>query len=276
MKRVESHAAFGGQQTVWEHASEATGTTMRFAVYEPPAARKGPCRTLFWLSGLTCTEQNFITKSGFHRYAAEHDLVVVAPDTSPRGDGVADVEAWDMGQGAGFYVDATEKPWAPHFSMWSYVTDELPRLVVSEFPVAPERIGVSGHSMGGHGALIVALRNPTRFRTASAFAPICAPSDCPWGQKAFGGYLGEDRAKWAAYDATRLIEARGWDGELLVDQGADDPFYKDGQLLPEKLEAACRDAGVALEVRRHPGYDHGYYFVSTFIGDHIAWHADRL
>ncbi|MCA9518237.1 MAG: S-formylglutathione hydrolase [Myxococcales bacterium] len=273
MKEIERHIAFGGVQSVYEHVSRATGTAMRFAVFVPPAP--GPRPVLYWLSGLTCNEQNFVTKAGAQRVAAELGLVIVAPDTSPRGEGVADVEAWDMGQGAGFYVDATEAPWSRHFKMWTYVTQELPELVAATLPVDPARQGVSGHSMGGHGALVAGIRHPERFRSVSAFSPICEPSACPWGVKALGGYLGDDRRAWAEYDAAALVRSRGYRGALLVDQGLADGFLAE-QLRPEALEEACEAAGVELALRRHEGYDHSYYFVATFIEDHLRFHAEVL
>lgn len=277
MERVESRGSFGGRQEVWQHVSATLGgCTMRFGVYLPPQALAGaPCPALLWLSGLTCSEQNFITKSGVQAHAAAHGLVVVAPDTSPRGPGVADDPAWDLGQGAGFYVDATEAPWAPHYRMASYVSGELRALVEASFPV-DGRWAISGHSMGGHGALTLALAQPGRWASVSAFAPIVAPSQVPWGQKAFTAYLGADRAAWAAHDAVALVE-RGAAGRLplLVDQGADDEFLAT-QLRPELLRAACERAGHPLTLRLQPGYDHSYYFVASFLGDHLAHHAAAL
>ncbi|OQW42748.1 MAG: S-formylglutathione hydrolase [Proteobacteria bacterium SG_bin5] len=267
--------AHGGVQGVYRHASRATGTAMTFSVFVPPHAPGARLPALWYLSGLTCTHANVTDKGEYRRACAEHGLIFVAPDTSPRGEGVADDPAYDMGQGAGFYVDATQAPWAPHFRMRSYVEAELPALVAAHFPVDMDRQGITGHSMGGHGALTIALRDPARFRSVSAFAPISAPSDCPWGQKALAGYLGEDRAAWRAHDACALIEDGARLGALLVDQGADDAFLAE-QLKPERLEAACAAAGIALTLRRQPGYDHSYYFVSSFMADHIAWHAARL
>lgn len=267
--------AFGGVQGVYRHASSATGTAMTFSVFVPPHDAGARLPVLWYLSGLTCTHANVTEKGEYRRACAEQGVILVAPDTSPRGAGVADDPGYDMGQGAGFYVDATEAPWAPHFRMRSYIEDELPALIAAHFPVDLARQGVTGHSMGGHGALTIALRDPGRFRSVSAFAPICAPSDCPWGHKALGGYLGEDRTAWRAYDACALIEDGARLPELLVDQGADDAFLAE-QLHPERLEAACAKAGIPLTLRRQPGYDHSYYFVSTFLAEHVAWHAARL
>ena len=274
MERVESHACFGGTQSVWEHDSEALGCRMRFGVYLPPLAEKQPCPVLYWLSGLTCTEQNFIAKAGAQRFAAEHGLIIVAPDTSPRGDGVADDDAYDLGQGAGFYVNATQSPWAAHYRMYDYVVEELPRRVEKHFPATGAR-GVSGHSMGGHGALVVGLKNPERYRSISAFAPIVAPARVPWGEKAFAAYLGEDRETWRAWDACELVAAGARGPAILVDQGTGDDFLEP-QLRPELLRATCDKAGQPLELRMQPGYDHSYYFIATFIGDHLAHHARAL
>ncbi|HYE46771.1 MAG TPA: S-formylglutathione hydrolase, partial [Caulobacter sp.] len=250
------------------------GTAMRFSVFVPPGEGPFPC--LIWLSGLTCTEDNFTTKAGAYGAASAQGVIIVAPDTSPRGEGVADDPAYDLGQGAGFYVDAIQAPWAPHFRMESYVTVDLLAAADEAFPTDPARRGVSGHSMGGHGALTLALRHPDLFRSVSAFAPIVSPTRCPWGEKAFTAYLGEDRAAWEAHDACRLIErgAARFD-DILVDQGLGDQFLE-GQLKPELLEAACAAAGQKLTLRRQPGYDHSYFFMASFIADHIAWHAARL
>ena len=274
MERIESHACFGGTQEVWSHASSALSCDMRFGVYLPPQARTQACPVLYWLSGLTCTEQNFIAKSGAQRHAAEHGLILVAPDTSPRGDGVADAEGDDIGLGAGFYVNATRAPWDAHYRMYDYVVDELPALVDECFATDSAR-SISGHSMGGHGALVIGLRNPARYRSVSAFAPIVAPTQVPWGDAAFTEYLGQDQATWQQWDAVALLATSGGRVPLLVDQGDADPFL-DTQLKPQLLQAACQAAGQPLQLRMQPGYDHGYYFVSTFIGDHIAWHADAL
>ncbi|MCB9787965.1 MAG: S-formylglutathione hydrolase [Deltaproteobacteria bacterium] len=274
MERVESRACFGGRQEVWEHASEAVGGPMRFGVYLPPQAAEHPCPVLYWLSGLTCSEQNFITKAGAQRYAAEHGIILVAPDTSPRGEAVADDPASDLGQGAGFYLDATRPPWAAHYRMHEYVVRELPALVEARFPATGRR-GISGHSMGGHGALVLALRNPGRYLSVSALAPIVAPSEVPWGHKAFSAYLGEDRAAWREWDACALVAGASERLPLLVDQGDDDPFLEE-QLQPERLHAACKSADHPLTLRMQPGYDHSYYFIATFIGDHLAHHAAAL
>ena len=276
MERVEHHACCGGRQEVWQHASTTLGCTMRFGVFLPPAALQGrACPVLYWLSGLTCTEQNFITKAGVQAHAAQHGLIVVAPDTSPRGAAVADDPAYDLGQGAGFYLNATQAPWAPHFRMEDYVVDELPALVQQHFP-ASDRRGLSGHSMGGHGALTLALRHPGRYASVSAFSPIAAPGQVPWGQKALAAYLGEDRAAWAAHDAVALIaQARAERLPLLVDQGEADEFLAT-QLRPELLRAACEAAGHPLTLRLQPGYDHSYYFVASFVGEHVAHHARAL
>ena len=277
MEILSENRAHGGRQLVVQHASSATGTDMTFSIFLPPQAEEGPCPLLWYLSGLTCTHANVTEKGEYRAACAEHGLIFVAPDTSPRGEGVPGDPAggWDFGLGAGFYVDATEAPFARHYRMWTYVTAELPALIEAEFPADMGRQAITGHSMGGHGALTVALRHPARFRSVSAFAPIVAPSQVPWGQKALGGYLGDDRAGWRKHDAVALIEDGARLGELLVDLGEADPFL-DKELKPELLEAACRDAGIPLTLRRQPGYDHSYYFISTFMADHVAWHAERL
>ena len=276
MQRTEHHASFGGRQEVWQHASTSTGTDMKVGVYLPPAALKGEqCPVLYWLSGLTCTEQNFITKAGAQRYAAEHGIILVAPDTSPRGDGVADADGYDLGQGAGFYVNATQAPWAPHFRMYDYIVHELPAWVEAD-PAASDVRAISGHSMGGHGALTIALRNPGRYRSVSAFSPIVAPSQVPWGQKAFSAYLGDDREAWRQHDAVALVRSALDERlPLRVDQGAGDEFLA-GQLRPELLQAACEAMGHPLSLTLHDGYDHSYYFIATFIGAHIAHHAAAM
>ena len=250
---------------------------MTFSVFLPPQAEREKCPVLWYLSGLTCTHANVTEKGEYRAACAEHGLIFVAPDTSPRGDVVpgAPDNAWDFGLGAGFYVDATEEPWAANYRMWSYVTDELPGLVSAEFSVDMDRQSITGHSMGGHGALTIALNNAGRFRSVSAFAPIVAPSQVPWGQKALGGYLGKDRAGWRKHDAVTLIEDGALVDEILVDVGEADPFIEK-ELLPELLEQSCEVAGIPLTLRRHPGYDHSYYFISTFMADHVAWHAERL
>jgi S-formylglutathione hydrolase len=247
---------------------------MRFAIYLPPQVAHGPVPVLYWLSGLTCTEQNFITKAGAQRYAAEHGIAIVCPDTSPRGEDVADAEGYDLGKGAGFYVNATQAPWAAHYQMHDYVVDELPALIEAHFPVTEAR-AISGHSMGGHGALVCALRNPGRYRSVSAFSPIVAPMQVPWGQQAFAAYLGDDVATWAQYDACELIKVAMETLPLLVDQGAADEFLAT-QLRPDVLRAACDAAGHPLTLRMHPGFDHSYYFIASFIGEHIGHHAGNL
>ena len=274
LELVEEHVCFEGRQQVWQHRAETTACDMRFAVYLPPQAGQGPCPVLYWLSGLTCTEQNVITKSGFQRYAAELGLVVVCPDTSPRGEQVADDDAYDLGQGAGFYLNATQAPWSDHFRMYDYVVSELPALIEANFPVADRR-GISGHSMGGHGALVVALKNPDRYASVSAFAPIVAPSKVPWGEKAFTAYLGDNRDDWLEWDACELLRAYGGDRSalpILVDQGDADDFLE-SQLRPELLEAVCSDTSHPLSLHRRPGYDNSYYFIASQIGAHLHHHA---
>ena len=276
METLSNFKSFGGTQGVFRHASRETGTPMTFAVYLPPQADAGGRLPVLWfLSGLTCTHANVMDKGGYQRVCAELGLILVAPDTSPRGSDVPDFDGYDFGQGAGFYLDATQAPWAANFRMGSYVLDELPRLVGERFPADMARQGVTGHSMGGHGALTLALKNPDRFRSVSAFAPIVAPSQVPWGEKAFRGYLGEDRSAWHAHDAVSLIGYGARVPELLVDQGTADNFLAE-QLRPHLLADACRAAGISLTLRMQDGYDHGYGFVSTFIEDHLRWHAARL
>lgn len=274
-ERIEHHACFGGWQDVYRHRSEVLGCDMTVGVYFPPQAANGKCPVLYWLSGLTCNEQNFITKAGAQRYAAEHGVIIVAPDTSPRGLHVADAEGYDIGQGAGFYVNATESPWASHYRMYDYIVDELPAWVEAD-PAASDKRAISGHSMGGHGALMIALRNPGRYASASAFSPIVAPSQVPWGEKAFTAYLGDDRDAWAKYDTVELVKSRANPSlTLRVDQGGGDEFLAN-QLKPELLEAACEATGQPLDLRIHDGYDHSYYFISSFIGEHIAHHAKAM
>jgi S-formylglutathione hydrolase len=278
MEIVSENKSHGGRQLVVKHASSATSTDMTFSIFLPPQAEQGGRLPVVWyLSGLTCTHANVTEKGEYRTACAEHGLIFVAPDTSPRGEDVPSAAdgAWDFGLGAGFYVDATEEPWSKNYRMWTYVTEELPALVVGEFPVDGYRQAITGHSMGGHGALTVALRNPDLFRSASAFAPIVAPGQVPWGQKALAGYLGENRAAWRTHDAVALIEDGARVPELLVDVGDADPFIEK-ELRPELLERACASAGIPLKLRIQPGYDHSYYFISTFMADHIAWHAERL
>jgi len=274
MEKIEDVGCFGGRQQVWQHSSSSLNCDVRFAVYLPPQAKLKKCPVLYWLSGLTCNEQNFITKAGAQNYAAQHGVIVVAPDTSPRGDDVANDEAYDLGQGAGFYINASEQPWAPHFRMYDYVVDELPALIEANFPVTDAR-GIFGHSMGGHGALMIALKNPGRYRSVSAFSPIVAPSQVPWGEKAFSAYLGDDRQSWLEWDSCALIATATEKLPLLVDQGEADNFLKE-QLKPQLLQQACEKAGHPLTLRMQPGYDHSYYFIASFIGEHIAHHAQAL
>lgn len=272
---LNTHKTFGGTLSYARHDSAATGTQMRFSVFTPPG--EGPFPVLFFLAGLTCTEENFTAKANAYGPAAKAGLMLVAPDTSPRGEGVADDPAYDLGQGAGFYLDATEAPWAPHFRMEGYVTRDLQAAVLGHFAADPARRGVTGHSMGGHGALTLALKHPDIFRSVSAFAPIASPPKCPWGEKALTAYLGADRTGWRAHDATALIEGGAGAGfdNILVDQGLADPFLE-SQLKPELLEAAAAKAGRKVTVRRQAGYDHSYFFIASFIADHIAFHAARL
>jgi S-formylglutathione hydrolase len=273
---LEEHRCYGGVQAVYRHDSAATQCTMEFAVYQPPQAERGPVPVLYWLSGLTCSWANFTEKAGVQRYAARHGLMIVAPDTSPRGiDLPGQDDSYDFGSGAGFYLDATQEPWSSHYRMYSYVTKELPALIDARLPADSERCGIFGHSMGGHGALICALKNAERYRSLSAFAPICAPMRCPWGEKAFTGYLGSDRESWRAWDATELAAASGWQTEVLVDQGGADNFLAD-QLNPELLRQAFAEAGIPLTLRYQAGYDHSYYFMASFMGEHLAHHARIL
>lgn len=275
METVKAHTVHGGTLRYLKHDSETTGTAMTLSVFVP--AGDGPFPVLYWLSGLTCTEDNFTTKAGAYQAAAEHGVIIVAPDTSPRGEGVANDDAYDLGQGAGFYVDATQEPWVKHFKMESYVTGELIQKVEAEFPANGLR-SISGHSMGGHGALTLALKYPELFTSVSAFAPISSPTRCPWGEKAFGAYLGEDRAEWAKHDAALLIAsgaAKGRFDDILVDQGDADSFLE-GQLKPELLKAAAEAVGQNITVRMQPGYDHSYFFMASFMADHVAFHAVRL
>jgi S-formylglutathione hydrolase len=276
LETISTAKSFGGIQGVYRHASRETGTDMSFAVYLPPQAVAGAKLPVLWyLSGLTCSHANVMEKGSYQRVCAELGLILVAPDTSPRGPDVPDDPAWDFGQGAGFYVDATEEPYAKNYRMFSYISDELPALLEEHFPVDPVRQSIAGHSMGGHGALILALKRPGRYRAVSAFAPIVAPSFVPWGEKALGRYLGPDRARWRAWDAVALIEDGALVPEILVDQGTKDSFLE-RELKPELLETACRDAGIALTLRMQEGYDHSYFFISTFIEDHLRWHWQRL
>lgn len=278
LEMVESHACFGGEQRSYHHFSEVIGLSMRFSVYLPPQALDRKVPAVFYLAGLTCNEQTFPIKGGAQRYAAEYGVAVVCPDTSPRNAGLPwEDNSWEFGVGAGFYLDATEAPWSAHYKMYSYIRDELRELVVEHLPIDGERLGVFGHSMGGHGALVLALRNPAIYRSVSAFAPIGAPVQCPWGIGAFSGYLGENRDAWKHYDATELVSSLScrFPGRILIDQGLDDAFLKT-QLHPHLFQAACLAAGQPLELRMHEKYGHDYFFVSTFVGDHLAHHADAL
>ena len=273
---LSQNKAHGGDQFVLSHASQATGTDMTFSVYVPPHAEGASLPVLWYLSGLTCTHENVTEKGEYRAACAERGIVFVAPDTSPRGEDVPDAQdEYDFGKGAGFYVDATREPWAKHYHMRSYIEDELPGLIEANFPVDMTRQGIMGHSMGGHGALTIGLRNPDRFRSISAFAPIASPSRVPWGEKALGRYLGEDRETWAQYDAVALIENGARVDHLLVDQGTADNFLED-QLKIGLLSMACAKAGIPAEIRMQEGYDHSYYFISTFMAEHVAWHAERL
>ena len=274
---ISRNKSFGGTQSVHGHASAETGCSMRFGVYLPPAAELGPVPVLFWLSGLTCTEENFIAKAGAQRIAAELGIAIVTPDTSPRGlHYPGDADSYDFGVGAGFYVDATEAPWSQGYRMYSYLVKELFEVVSANFPVDAARAGIFGHSMGGHGALTIGLKHPDRFKTISAFAPIVSPTRCAWGEKALTGYLGTDRTTWADHDATLLIKKRGWTGPpILVDQGTADQFLET-QLKPQLLAHACAEAGVELSLRLQPGYDHSYFFIASFIEDHLRHHAAHL
>jgi S-formylglutathione hydrolase len=279
LELLSSHACHGGQQRFYRHESKTIGLPMQFSIYLPPHAQHGRVPALFYLAGLTCTEETFPIKAGAQRFAARLGMALIAPDTSPRGANIeGDSENWDFGVGAGFYVDATREPWSRHYQMYSYVRDELRHAVLAELPIDGARLSICGHSMGGHGALVLALRNPGLYRSVSAFAPISAPMRCPWGQKAFSGYLGDDRDAWQQYDASDLVGRAGtarFEEGILIDQGLADKFRVE-QLHPEVFEAACLKAGQPLTLRRHEGYDHGYYFIETFIEDHIAHHARAL
>ncbi|MEY8689667.1 MAG: S-formylglutathione hydrolase [Leptothrix sp. (in: b-proteobacteria)] len=273
---LSEHASFGGVQGYYQHASSVIGLPMKFGVYRPPQAELGPVPVLIYLAGLTCNEETFAIKAGAQRVAAELGLMLVTPDTSPRGTGVDGADAsWDFGTGAGFYLDATQAPWAPHWRMESYLIDELRPLVMAQFAARADRVGLFGHSMGGHGALTLALRHPGVFHSVSAFAPIAAPTQCAWGVKAFTGYLGDDRSTWAAHDATELIRAGATCSPLLIDQGEADKFLPE-QLHPHLFQAACADAGQPLTLRRHAGYDHGYFFIASFVEDHLRHHAQTF
>jgi S-formylglutathione hydrolase len=273
---ISKHVCHGGVLGYYQHPSSAINGDMKFAVFVPPQAASGPVPVLYYLAGLTCTEETFVTKAGALEHAARHGLMLVAPDTSPRVQLPGDRDSWDFGIAAGFYLDATEAPWSKHYRMYSYVTEELPGFIAANFPADATRSGIFGHSMGGHGALTIALKNPGKYQSLSAFAPIAAPIQSPWGVKAFSGYLGAFRGAWSQYDATELVKAgKRFAGGILIDQGIADKFLGD-QLKPGLLEAACREAGQPLELGMHEGYDHGYFFIQTFIAKHIEWHARRL
>lgn len=274
MKTLSENKCFGGVQGVYSHASQATGCDMTFGVFLPEEATEGPVPVLWYLSGLTCTHENAMVKAGAQGWAAEHGIALVFPDTSPRGDGVADDEAYDLGQGAGFYVNATQKPWAPHFRMYDYVADELPRLIAANFAIDEDRQAITGHSMGGHGALTLAMSLPGRFRSVSAFSPICHPTATDWGRKQLAAYLGEDEAQWARHDTSLLMREVGFDGPILADVGTDDPFWDHLQI--DVLSAAVGARKQEATIRLQKGYDHSYFFVSSFMEDHVAFHADAL
>ncbi len=276
VEKIAESRCFGGLQQRYKHRSGALDCEMNFSLYLPPEAEGEPVPVLYWLSGLTCSDENFVTKAGAQRYAAAHRVAIVAPDTSPRGEGVPDDSegAWDFGLAAGFYVNATQAPWSAHYRMYDYIVEELPGLL-GGLPLDTQRASIFGHSMGGHGALVIALRNPGKYRSVSAFAPICSPTRCPWGEKAFSNYLGDDRAEWAAYDASLLVAGAGEKLPMLVDQGEADSFLA-GQLKPELLREAAQAADYPLTLRTQPGYDHSYYFIATYIGEHIAFHARNL
>ncbi len=276
LETLSEHTCFGGKQGFYKHTSTSTGTPMQFAVFMPAQAAAGPVPVLYYLAGLTCTEETATIKAGAQAHAARHGIALVMPDTSPRGANIAgEDDDWDFGSGAGFYLDASAQPWSAHYRMQSYVTEELPALLKPAFALDTSKCGIFGHSMGGHGALTLALKRPDLYRSVSAFAPICAPCHCPWGEKAFSGYLGKERSTWTDHDANALIKSGKRCPPILIDQGTDDGFLAE-QLNPELFAATCRDAGQALELRMQPGYDHGYYFISTFMADHLDHHAKAL
>lgn len=277
LEQIGSNQSFGGQQLRYKHQSSVLNCEMTFSIYLPPQAEKGPVPVLYWLSGLTCNDENFVQKAGAQQHAAEHGIAIVCPDTSPRGDGVADDPegAYDMGLGAGFYVNATQQPWVEHYQMYSYITDELPALINGEFPVDSQRASISGHSMGGHGALTIALKNPGQYKSVSAFSPIVSPLSCPWGDKVLSNYLGDDRETWAQYDSVELVKSATDHLPVLVDQGDSDNFLVE-QLKTELLISAAGKADYPMQIRMQPNYDHSYFFIATFIGEHIAFHARAL
>ena len=275
MEKVSSNRSFKGVHEVWSHDSVAASCKMTFSIYLPDNPEGQKQKTLIWLSGLTCTEENFRVKSGVQRFASEHNMIIVSPDTSPRGDDVPDDPNYDFAQGAGFYLDAIEEPWSKNYNMYSYVVDELVEIIKDHFPVDANCLGISGHSMGGHGALTIAIKNPDIFKSVSAFSPICNPTKIPWGEKAFTKYLGKDENIWNDYDACSLIKSRGFQSDILIDQGEEDEFLAD-QLKPESFVQACEEKNVEVSMRMQPGFDHSYFFISTFIQDHIDWHSQRL
>jgi S-formylglutathione hydrolase len=277
IERIALNRCFEGEQQRFSHESQSLGCEMNFSIFLPPQAKTASVPVLYWLSGLTCSDENFVQKAGAQRYAAEHGVAIVATDTSPRGDKIPDDPqgSWDFGLGAGFYVNATEDPWRVNYRMYDYITDEIPALIAANFPILPELSAIFGHSMGGHGALTIALRNPDRYRSVSAFSPIVAPSQCPWGTKALGNYLGDDIEKWKNYDSCELIRAGAQQLPMLVDQGEADDFLAE-QLRTELLESACKDTGYEATIRRQEGYDHSYFFIASFVGSHIAFHAREL
>ena len=276
METVSEHRCFGGVQGVYRHQSQHTSTPMQFSAFVPSAAARGKCPVLWFLSGLTCTEENFTVKAGAQKFAESYGMIIIVPDTSPRGAGIeGEDESYDFGTSAGFYLDATQAPWDQNYRMYSYITQELQTLVRDNFPIDCSRQGITGHSMGGHGALTIGLKNPHLYCSISAFAPICSPTRCPWGQKALRGYLGDDDSAWTQYDAVELIQNGHRSGEILVDQGEADNFLQE-QLKPELLSSVCVETGQPLQLRMQPGYDHSYYFTASFIEDHIAFHASNL
>ena len=276
LKLLSENCCFGGQQKVFQHNSEVTGTDMAFSVFLPPnLSKRSSVKALIYLSGLTCTWENVTVKGGAQKYCAENDLIFIAPDTSPRGENVANSPDYDLGQGAGFYLDATEEPWKTNFQMESYITSELYELVIGEFGINRDSVGITGHSMGGHGALTLAFKNPDKFKSVSAFSPILNPTNCPWGKKAFSAYLGDNSDNWKKYDACLLLTEYKWPNEILVDQGLADEFLNE-QLKPKKFEEVCQNNDVSLTLRMQEGYDHSYYFISSFMKDHVMWHSTRL
>jgi S-formylglutathione hydrolase len=277
MEQIAENKSFGGRQLRFTHPSRALNCGMNFSVYLPPAAENGPVPVLYWLSGLTCTDENFVNKAGAQQYAAQQGVAIVAPDTSPRGEGVPDDPegAYDFGLGAGFYVNATQEPWSGHYQMYDYIVDELPALLAANLPIDSNRSGIFGHSMGGHGALTIALKNPDRYRSVSAFSPICSPLECPWGHKALGNYIGQDRDTWRQYDSTELVRGATQKLPALVDQGGADNFLEE-QLKTPLLQQACADSDYPMTIRMQQGYDHSYFFIASFIGEHIEFHARNL